>query len=241
MENASKALIIAGSLLISLVIAGALVLMFTNLSTYQDSNIQTSRESQIQLFNQDFLSYNRKNIRGNDILTLINKVVDYNERKSLGTDSAEIKYEPMTIKIVLGTEVRKKLTLKSVNVLFENNEYEQSDNINVLGSIISECQAIEEKYTSTQVISKLVTNVTNLYDIDETNTYEVAEADKLYDSIIPRRVTTSREAAEDDVYKYYEYTQFKRAYFNPVDSEFKYNNGTGRIIQMKFEATGKFE
>ena len=239
MENASKALIIAGSLLISLVIAGALVLMFTNLSTYQDSNIQTSRESQIQLFNQDFLSYNRKNVRGNDILTLINKVVDYNERKSLGTDSSEIKYEPMTI--IIHLDYRSQLTLKSSNELFTQTDYTQDDNNNKLGSIIATCQAIEKTYTSTQVISKLVTNVTNLYDIDETNTYEVAEADKLYDSIIPRRVTKSRADAKDDVYKYYEYTQFKRAYFDPVDSGLKYNNGTGRIIQMEFKMTGKFE
>lgn len=239
MENASKALIIAGSLLISLVIAGALVLMFTNLSTYQDSNIQTSRESQIQLFNQEFLSYNRKNIRGNDILTLINKVVDYNERKSLGTDSSEIKYEPMTI--IIHLDYRSQLTLKSSNELFTQTDYTQDDNNNKLGSIIATCQAIEKTYTSTQVISKLVTNVTNLYDIDETNTYEVAEADKLYDSIIPRRVTRSRTDAKDDVYKYYEYTQFKRAYFDPVDSGLKYNNGTGRIIQMEFKMTGKFE
>lgn len=239
MENASKALIIAGSLLISLVIAGALVLMISNLSAYQGSNIQNTREAQIQSFNQDFLSYNRKNVRGNEILTLINKVVDYNERKSYGDEAEDIKYEPMTIIIQL--DHRSELTLKASNDLFTQTEYKQDDNDNKLGSIIATCQAIEKTYTSTQVISKLVTNITNLYDIDESNTTQVSDANKLYDSIIPRRVTKSRIDAKDDVYKYYEYTQFKRAYFDPVDSELKYNNGTGRVTQMKFKMTGKFE
>ena len=239
MENASKALIIAGSLLISLVIAGALVLMISNLSAYQGSNIQNTREAQIQYFNQEFLTYNRKNIRGNEILTLINKVVDYNERKSLGTEAADIQYEPMTI--IIHLDYRSDLTLRTSNELFTQTDYTQNDNNNKLGSIIATCQAIEKTYTSTQVISKLVTNITNLYDIDHSNTTQVSDADKLYNSIIPRRVTNSRIQAEGDVYKYYEYTQFKRAYFDPVDSGLKYNNGTGRVTQMEFKMTGKFE
>lgn len=239
MENASKALIIAGSLLISLVIAGALVLMFSNLSAYQDTNTQTTREAQIQAFNQDFLTYNRKNVRGNEILTLINKVVDYNERKSLGTEANEIKYEPM--KIIIHLDYRSELTLKASNELFTQTDYTQDDNNNKLGSIIDTCQAIEKTYTSTEVASKLVTNITNLYDIDESNATQVADADKLYDSIIPRRVTKSRIDAKNDIYKYYEYVQFKRAYFDPVDSGLKYNNGTGRVTQMEFRMTGKFE
>ena len=44
MENASKALIIAGSLLIGLLIISALVLMFSNLTAYQ-KQIQKQQEN----------------------------------------------------------------------------------------------------------------------------------------------------------------------------------------------------
>ena len=42
----------------------------------------------------------------------------------------------------------------------------------------------------------------------------------------------------NDVYKYYEYIQFKRAHFDCEKVE--YNNETGRITKMKFKFNGKF-
>ena len=50
MENASKALIIAGSVLIALMIIGALLLMFSNLSNYQSTNTQGTREAQVIVY-----------------------------------------------------------------------------------------------------------------------------------------------------------------------------------------------
>ena len=47
MENASKALLMAAGVLIALIIIGALLLMFNNLSNYQETNTQNTRESQI--------------------------------------------------------------------------------------------------------------------------------------------------------------------------------------------------
>ena len=44
---------------------------------------------------------------------------------------------------------------------------------------------------------------------------------------------------KDNVYKYYEYVQFKRARFDCSDVE--YDDKTGRIISMTFVFTGKFE
>ena len=52
MENASKALLMAAGVLIALIIIGALLLMFNNLSNYQETNTQNTRESQIVEFNK---------------------------------------------------------------------------------------------------------------------------------------------------------------------------------------------
>ena len=54
MENASKALIMAGGVLIALLIIGSLLLMFNNLSSYQDTNIKETRTAQIIEFNNQF-------------------------------------------------------------------------------------------------------------------------------------------------------------------------------------------
>ena len=64
MENASKALIMAGGVLIALMILGALLLMFNNLSSYQNTNTQTTEEAQVIAFNNQFETYNRNGVRG---------------------------------------------------------------------------------------------------------------------------------------------------------------------------------
>ena len=72
MENASKALIMAGSVLIALMIIGALVLMFSNLTSYQETNTRSTRSAQITEFNNQFETYNRKDVRGSDLYSLLN-------------------------------------------------------------------------------------------------------------------------------------------------------------------------
>ena len=59
MENASKALIMAAGVLLGLMILGALVLLFNNLSTYQQTNQHIELESQIVEFNNHFITYDR--------------------------------------------------------------------------------------------------------------------------------------------------------------------------------------
>ena len=75
MENASKALIMAGSVLIALLIIGALILMFNSLSSYQKTNVEGTRSSQIVEFNNQYDTYDRKNVRGSDLYSLLNKVI----------------------------------------------------------------------------------------------------------------------------------------------------------------------
>ncbi len=108
MENASKALLMAGSVLIALMIIGALLLMFNNLSSYQEADIQTTREAQVIEFNNQYETYNRKNVRGSDLYSLLSKVIDYNRRKSTegtGDDQGQfLAYDPMTIYVWVGED-----------------------------------------------------------------------------------------------------------------------------------------
>jgi len=106
MENASKALLMAGEVLISIIIINALLLMFNSLTSYQSVKEQNTKETQVIAFNNTYEAYNTKDVRGNDLYSLINRVVDYNKRKS--TEGKEdddegqyINYQPMTIKVSL--------------------------------------------------------------------------------------------------------------------------------------------
>ena len=134
MENASKALVMAGSVLIALLIIGALLLMFNNLSSYQGGGTQEIKEAQVIEFNNQFETFNRNKVRGSDLYSLLNKVVDYNRRKStkgMGqTDEGQtLAYQPITVKFSF--QGKNNLFSADGTVrLIKRDNYEQSDTKN---------------------------------------------------------------------------------------------------------------
>ncbi len=82
MENATRALTMAGGILIALMILGALFLMFNNLSTYQNSNDASTLASQIAEVNNQFEPYNKDNLTLMELKTLYNKIKSFNQKNS---------------------------------------------------------------------------------------------------------------------------------------------------------------
>lgn len=258
MENASKALIMAGSVLIALMIIGALILMFNSLSSYQDTNTQTAREAQIIEFNNQYETFNRNDVRGSDLYSLLNRVVDYNRRKStsgIGSndEGADIAFEPMTISYDLKKK-EKDLTWDKTNRLFDDNYRNfELDGVTVnqfeidIKRKIEEAKKIAINENSMQNLASGIDKLflkenprdddlwtaIKLWKANAKNTYEIENAKSYYESII-----NSRDNKEK-IYTYYEYMQFKRAKFNCENTE--YNPKTGRIIKMEFKFNGKIE
>ena len=54
MENASKALLMAGGILITLIIISAFVLMFNQIGDYEKAQSSNEKELQLAKFNLDF-------------------------------------------------------------------------------------------------------------------------------------------------------------------------------------------
>lgn len=249
MENASKALIIAGSVLIALIIIGALVLMFSNLTAYQRNNTQTTREAQIVEFNRDYETFDRDGVRGSELYSLLNKVIDYNRRKTTeGTAWADqgkdINYEAMEIKFSLDKVSNNLIADNSKGkLLIKNNNYTINKNNNSFeNSIKNEIDRLEGAYGQ-ESLTNLTTNLTAIFISDRSQETEKEKAVKSFNLASKKLDISSFDDIDEDstiredVYKYYEYIQFKRAYFNCTNV--KYNSKTGRIISMEFEATGK--
>ena len=57
MENASKALLMAGGVLIALLIISALILMFNQIGDYEKAQDASKKDSQLAEFNKDFERY----------------------------------------------------------------------------------------------------------------------------------------------------------------------------------------
>ncbi len=253
MDNASKALIMAGGVLIGLLIISALVLMFSNLSAYQTTNIESTRDSQIVEFNNKYESYNKKNLRGSELYSLLNMVVDYNRRQTTagveqddGTGWADkgqsVAFEPMKI-IFKVNDITKFSADTSGNKLIKYSKYEIGGNKNTFESEIKKTIDDLENEYGKDSLTNLSSNLTRIF-IDSNSSTEQAEAVNKFNSI-SKKVKARKfddiakgSKYRKDVYTYYEYVQFKRARFNCTGTS--YNKNTGRIIELDFEFTGKF-
>ena len=247
MENASKALIIAGSVLIALMIIGALLLMFSNLSNYQGTDTQGTREAQVIEFNNQYETYNRKDVRGSELYSLLNRVIDYNRRQSTaGTGSTDqgqyISYEPMIVEFTIKNDIYTQLSIDGTYRLIKKSKYTSSNTNNEFeNEIKEEIDRLENKY-GTVSLTNLTTNITRIFPESPTEQQQQEAVERFNSASKKQTISKWDEIKEgstirNDIYTYYEYVQFKRAYFNCTNAE--YNNNTGRITKMTFETNGK--
>lgn len=87
MENASKALIIAGGILLAMMILSLMVYMGTTMNDMAESQDRQTLAQQTKEFNDSYLAYNKTRMYGTDVITVVNKAIDYNKR--LDTDDEE--------------------------------------------------------------------------------------------------------------------------------------------------------
>lgn len=80
MENASKALLMAGEILIAILIIGLIVYMFNSAGQLFKTSEDVEQTEQITAFNKEYEAYNRKLMRGTDIISIINKVNSNNKK-----------------------------------------------------------------------------------------------------------------------------------------------------------------
>lgn len=234
MENASKALIMAGSVLLALIVIGAFMLMLTNLTDYQEKTGTVIEQQQIVEFNNQFSTYDRTNLRGNDMLSLMNRIIDYNTRKTV----EGVGFQKMKI-IIKGID---KKILEAIrydttgpNLLIKKNTYTQDN----LSEIVAKPQELESKYQKKYII-QLVNNISKYMDIYNSGVSINQKIKKIDEQKwLPKTVTSygSIDSVKNDILIYYEYLQFKRTYFDST-GETKYDKNTGRIIEMNFNCVG---
>lgn len=249
MENASKALIMAGSVLIALMIIGALLLMFNNLSSYQEVDTQTTREAQVIEFNNQYLTYHRDNVRGSELYSLLNKVIDYNKRKSTeGIGETEegqyLAYTPMEIEIELHTDDLSQIQSSSIEKredhLIKKTSYKASKRENDFEKDVYEIVKNLETSYGADSLNNLVVASEKIFNENISEQERIKNFNNACKSISIKEINEISQNMKKGVYQYAEYVQFKRARFNSSEQDLKYNS-QGRIIKMKFTCNGKFE
>lgn len=222
MENASQALIMAGTVLISVIIIGALVFMFNGIINYQKTSTTVQEEEQKANFNKEYTSF-EKDLYGSELLSLINKAIDYNEQYKAD------EYEQMKIVIT----INKGTGNNNVNSLIKSGTYEISEkSSNIISSnLLVEITRIQNKYNGDKYLQRLVA-LSNSNNINEI-TVLLKEINKSY---------TYDNETKKDILKYSEYMEFKRKKFRFTKTLYhgerpgdKMSSTNGRIVEMHYE------
>lgn len=229
MENASKALLIAGGMFLAVMILSLLTYMTTISGRMADEQNQRTKLEQITAFNKEYLAFNKKRMYGTDVITVVNKAINNNNSMLLNDVS-----EPYYINI-------------EINIIqdFESTIY-KIDNT-------------EEYPTEQKIIGTPTAAIMNLLEIDYSIFTPVMESssspyrlgsmqgeqfvmDSEFVNFFDGYKEDKIETTEDLKYTYKLYsalTNFKRAIFECTDYE--YNNLTGRIESMTFTQINSFD
>lgn len=80
MENASKGLIMAGSILLTIIVIGLLVYFVSQYRQFPQAQTEAERLAQVAKFNQEYESYDKRKMYGTDVATIVNKVINNNKK-----------------------------------------------------------------------------------------------------------------------------------------------------------------
>lgn len=239
MENVSKALMMAGGLLISLMVISLIVVLWGQLSGYFTEDSKTTVVEQDTKFNAQFENYNKKSIGGYDLISVMNKIIDYNRT------AADIKnYDRIKIKIKLngrnfqyngdtGTNIFKnKDTLSNMD---KDTDIEEISNLSTNLVEYLSGAGVEADDTKLQLLSANIANIVDDKVDEETRTKKLKSifGDKIADSSNGKISENKISKIKSATMQYYQYIQFKRAMFTCTDV--KYNQQNGRVNEMDFE------
>ena len=208
MENASKALIMAGSILIALIIIGVLVLFFNNLTNIKRIEEEGITVEQATEFNKQYDAYAR-NVYGSELLSIANKISDYNLRESENKGYAKIE---LSVKIEkdMNEKFFKKGTYNSITIQNEIKKLEEK--IEEVGNISISSSTNSTFSRKIRQLAKMRTN-----EIEELGIKKESYANELSNYNIYKSLLTE---VKTKVFQYF---------------NFEYDKNTGRITKMNYK------
>ena len=235
MENVTKALIMAAGILLAIMIVSLLVMFGGSLSGYFSQEHDSKIIEQDTKFNAQFENYNQETIRGNELMSVMNKVVNYNtaiadtEKYEKVIMSVDFKGKESSF-VFNGDQSILKGLLKDGRL--ENSKSSDS-NLSTITSIpatLPNKAGVEE----TQ-LQRLAAELHNI-DIDTSRNDLVETRDKKLKSILGRVPSSTKITDIIKITKqYYQYTQLKRAMFTCKSVGHNTNQTGARVNSITFE------
>lgn len=164
MENASKALIMAGEILIGIIVLGILAFVIVSFGRYSSDMHKRIANQEVYKFNSNFLSYSgRVDITSQEIATIINFAKRENDNNNLSRNNSE--NNEAYIDIIIDNKS-----------FFKDNKYIKKDSDYDIATSFNKCvnEFIRNnnlKYFRCQANVKKITNVNGVLEIETDDKY----------------------------------------------------------------------
>ena len=225
MENASKALLIAGGIFLAIIILSLFVYMTTISTRMADEQNQRTALEQLTVFNKEYLAFNKKRMYGTDVITVVNKAINNNNSMLLNNVD-----EPYYINIKIIPIQDFTTTIYKID---NNEEFPSEDEVTLLTTEIRNLLEI------TDDTFEAVMNNGVEYSLGKWQ----GETFVMNSNFLSFFDGFSEDKIEPNgryTYKLYSaLTNFKRAIFECT--HYKYNDLTGRIESMTFTQINTFD
>ncbi len=231
MENASKALIMAGSILVSLLVIGIVSLMYNQLSSTKQTESDVEESTKAENYAKSFEQYN-KTIYGSELLSLANLQSDYNFRQ------ADLKgYTPITITVKITKPIEKDERTNYLGTgeqalsVVRNALLELQDDVEYYEKDANGYRNKKERNKRSVKYYAQLSNrqIATLFEIpysSEDTDYDIGE-------MLANEIETSKLLDDIELYKNLKtsYTEFKNTSFKCEKVQY---DGIGRISSMYF-------
>lgn len=217
MENASKALLLTGSILIGIILLSLAVYVYNIMTEAEKMKASTLTEEQLIKYNQEFLAYDKSRMYGTDVITVLNKAIDNNERYAKYDDS-------MLIDVVFVL----KDTVKNYTVPFKMDDKGKM----VMQKISTNSRYLKDITYNLSSDNKDGYSILDKYDMDEIEKFLETQTERS-EYIIENSIKKDNNENITYYEMYYTgFSDFKRKIFKCIDVQ---RNDVGKICYMKFE------
>lgn len=219
MENAAKALTIAGTILITVVVISALLYMYNDLTSVKRQENENKKTAEVQQFNKSYESY-EKTIYGIQLLSLAEKMKEYNQ--SLGSETG-----------IEGTGKGKENY--SYMELIVTDKQNQSHKIKYYIDVQDEVNKLEKIYSSLQTLESLYKAIITKEESNE-NSNENAKAMYTIEKINGELKIKKSDSDIKKDYNNEKYTIYKNLKTEKYTcTNIEYSKDNGRIIKMEYK------
>ena len=250
MENASKALLIAGGVLIGILVVSVLVFAFNQMSEYQSSSSDLEKSNQLSQFNAQFVQYAKPNLKGTELITLLNRVVDFNN-KTIGAGTIDYA-ENITVNVSMTNSSGEDFNTKhSASKLLPTSlgypNFEVKNATSNLMKIIEEMREGESDLgvNAWSMMSSYEQSLKDYYTLQGATDHENQvkfQKGKSIQQVLGKNSDAIRDLEDDfkspnndfsAIEKHTEYSNFKTSKFESTNVVYS-TTGSGQVIQMDF-------